>query len=81
MMLEDFAPRAALHVAGNDNNAANTLSRLEMGKNEINVVEWEERPRPLTFANELEEWVNLMFPLNWKRRLNRTLGSHWLLTQ
>ena len=62
MMLEEFAPRV-LHVAGKENDAADALSRLEMDPKANDTVQWEQLPPPLTYSDEMEQRVNMLFPL------------------
>ena len=50
-------------MAGKENDAADALSRLKMKENSINELEWEDQLTPLTYQDEVQERINLMFPL------------------
>jgi len=61
-MLEEFHPTVK-HVAGKENDAADALSRLELDDSAYDTIEWEPRLPPLTYQDELQERIQLLFPL------------------
>ena len=62
MMPEEFAPKVQ-HAAGKENDAADALSQSEMDEKATDTVQWEKENPPLTYSDELEHRVNLLFPL------------------
>ena len=62
LMLEEFHPKV-LNVAGNENDAADALSRLDMADNPNDETEWEAPLLPLTYQDEVQEQIQLLFPL------------------
>ena len=63
LLLEEFHPTVK-HIAGKDNEAADALSRLDMDDKQYDTVQWEEPNPPLTYESEVQERLNLLFPLS-----------------
>ena len=63
LLLEEFHP-IVKHVAGKDNDAADALSRLDMSDNDgFDEIEWGETTKPLTYADEVKERIQMLFPM------------------
>ena len=67
--MEEFHP-TVVHVAGKDNDAADALSRLDINDNGYNDMDWGPVNQPLTYSDELDERINLLFPANENRELD-----------
>ena len=61
-MLEECNPKAA-HVAGEHNDAADALSRLDMDDNSSDERDWEDSNPPLTYTDLCQEKLNLIYSL------------------
>jgi len=68
LLLEEFNP-IVKHVAGEKNDAADALSRLDMSDKPYDVQEWDTPNPPLTYADEMNERINLLFPMASEREL------------
>ena len=63
LLLEEFHP-IVKHVAGKDNDAADALSRLDLSDNDgFDEIEWGETTKPLTYADEVKERIQMLFPM------------------
>ena len=60
--MEEFHPQVK-HVAGKDNDAADALSRLDMIEDPRNTLDWGPINRSLTYKEEKNEQINLLFPV------------------
>ena len=68
LMLEEYHPKV-LHVAGKENDAADALSRLDMADNDSDEVSWEDPLPALTYHDEVQARLNLLFPLAAEKEL------------
>lgn len=59
-----------LHVAGKDNDATDAMYCLDISEDPYNVIEWGPADHPLTYANEVEERLRLLFPVASEQALN-----------
>ena len=66
--MEEFHP-AVQHVAGKGNNVLDALSCLDMEDNEVNTVNWGPINVPLTYDNEVNQQLHLLFPITMEREL------------
>ena len=62
LLLEEFHPMVK-HVAGKENDAADALSRLDMADNGFDEMEWGEPSKPLTYADEAKERIEMLYPM------------------
>ena len=68
LLLEEYNPKV-LHIAGPDNEAADALSRLEMRDNDYDEIEWNKPNPPLTYSDEVQQRIQLLYPMAWCQNL------------
>ena len=68
LMLKEYHPKV-LHVAGKENDAADALSRLDMLDNDSDELIWEAPLPALTYQDEVNKRINLLFPLAAEKEL------------
>ena len=66
-MLEEYNPKV-VHVAGEHNDAADALSRLDMDENSSDERDWEDSNPPLTYNDLCQEKLNLIYSLEAKEK-------------
>lgn len=69
LLMEEFHPTVK-HVAGKENDAADALSRLDITGYPSDVIQWGTPNPPLTYNNEVNEQLNLLFPVAAEQAIN-----------
>ena len=78
-MLEECHPKV-FHVAGKENNIADTLSGLDIADNSENEVEWEPAHPSSTYKDEVWERVQQFFPITTDHELKPDQSFHLHMT-
>ena len=61
--LEEFQPKVIHRVVGKENDAEDALSRLDIADNDKDEFECEQPNPPVTYKDEVNEQIQLLFPL------------------
>ena len=73
LLLEEFNPKM-VYVLGPENEAADALSRLDMDDNDYDEIDWLPPHKPLTYSTEVNERINLLYPMASEQEMNPDTG-------